>query len=71
MNSVVEEWKAQRVTLTPNERAEPADFLLLTLEPPDKDIEAAWKAPYVSASRGVESPGDCPGPQAVSRAQRA
>jgi putative addiction module component (TIGR02574 family) len=50
MNSVVEHWKNQLITLSTSERAELAHFLLSSLEPEDEGMETAWDA---EASRRV------------------
>jgi putative addiction module component (TIGR02574 family) len=44
MPGVVEQWKSQLGSLPQQERAELAHFLLLTLEPEDEAVEAAWAA---------------------------
>ena len=44
MNSVIDQWKTQLVTLSPSDRAELAHFLLSSLEPEDDGVEAAWDA---------------------------
>ncbi|MFI5460078.1 MAG: addiction module protein [Isosphaerales bacterium] len=51
MNSVIEQWKAQLVTLSNGDRAELAHFLLTSLHPEDDDVEAAWDE---EAGRRVE-----------------
>jgi len=51
MSSYIDQWKTQLTSLSPGERAELAHFLLLSLEPQDEGIEAAWDA---EASRRVE-----------------
>jgi putative addiction module component (TIGR02574 family) len=50
MNSILDDWKAQLGTLSPDQRAELAHFLLSSLEPEDEGAESAWDA---EASRRV------------------
>jgi len=52
MSSVIDHWKTQLITLSASDRVELAHFLLSSLEPEDKGVEAAWDA--VASSRAQE-----------------
>ena len=50
MQSAIDQWKTQLITLPPSERGELAHFLLSSLEGEDEGVETAWDA---EASRRV------------------
>ena len=52
MNSVIEHWKTQLITVSASDRVELAHFLLSSLEPEDKEVEALWDA--VASGRVAE-----------------
>jgi len=60
MPAVIEHWKAQLGALPEQERAELAHFLLLSLEPEDKEVDAAWAAEVTSRVAQIRS-GDAVG----------
>jgi putative addiction module component (TIGR02574 family) len=55
MNSVIDHWKTQLISLSPGDRVELAHFLLSSLEPEDEGVEAAWDAEATRRAEEIRS----------------
>jgi len=55
MNSVIDQWKTQLITLTPSDRVELAHFLLSSLGPEDEGVETAWDAEVLRRTEEIRS----------------
>ena len=55
MDSVIDHWKTQLITLSPSDRVELVHFLLSSLEPDDEGVEAAWDAEAAKRAEEIRS----------------